>query len=116
MREVTINGKVYKIEYGFNAVCSLEDTTRQSLNDIVQQVSSGSLHSIRLMRAIFWAGLLAHNRGMTLERAGAILDQAGNEFSAVIAEVVGELIDSFVMRIVPAPDKADEAKNAEGTA
>ena len=114
MREVTINGKSYKIEYGFNAVCSLEDTTNQSLNDIVQQVSSGSLHSIRLMRAIFWAGLLAHNRGMTLGHAGAILDQAGNEFSAVIAEV--ELIDSFVMRIVPAPDKADEAKNAEGTA
>ena len=115
MREITINGKNYKIEYGFNAVCSLEDTVHQPLSDIVQQVSSGSLHSIKLMRAIFWAGLLAHNRGMTLERAGAILDQAGNEFAAVIAEVVGELIDSFVMRIVPA-DKADEAKNAEGTA
>ena len=116
MREVTINGKSYKIDYGFNAVCSLDDTTNQSLNDIVQQVSSGSLHSIRLMRAIFWAGLLAHNRGMTIGHAGVILDQAGNEFSAVIAEVVGELIDSFVMRIVPVQDKADEAKNAEGTA
>lgn len=117
MREVTINGKGYKIEYGFNSVCALEDTTRQSLSDIVQLVSSGSLHSMKLVRAIFWAGLLANYRGMTLERAGAILDQADKDFTAVVADVVGELVDSFVMRIVPAPDKEeDEAKNTEGTA
>lgn len=115
MREVTINGKKYKIEFGLNAVCSLEDTAKMPLSTIMGQVLRGVM-DMRLFRAIFWAGLLAHNRGMTLERAGAILDQADADYSAVVNEIVGELLDSFVMRIAPAPSEGQEIKNAEGTA
>ena len=68
-------------------------------------------------RAIFWAGLLANTRGVTLERAGAILDQADSEYSSVLGIVYGELLNSFIMRIAPPyNDEEDEAKNAEGTA
>lgn len=115
MREVTINGKKYEIEFGLNAVCSLEDTVKLTLSAIMEQVSRGVM-DMRLFRAIFWAGLLAHNRGMTLERAGAILDQADTDYSSVVGEIVGELLDSFVMRIAPAPSEGQETKNAEGTA
>lgn len=117
MREVTINGKSYKIEYGLNAVCSLEDVTHRTLDDIVDSLKKG-VADIRLARAIFWAGLLANTRSMTLERAGEILDQADGEYCAVLGAACGELIDSFIMRIGSSrdDDKADEAKNAEGTA
>lgn len=116
MREVTINGKNYKIEFGLNAVCSLEDVMHRPLDDIMDSLAEG-VADIRLARAIFWAGLLANNRGMTLERAGAILDQADGEYRAVLGSVYGELLDSFIMRIAPPhSDKDNEAKNAEGTA
>ncbi|OUO92568.1 GTA-gp10 family protein [Cloacibacillus sp. An23] len=116
MREVTINGKNYKIEFGLNAVCMLEDTMHQPLSAIMQQISNGVL-DLRLIRAIFWAVLLANNRGMTLERAGAILDQADGDYPAVYADIVGELTNSFVLRIIPlATQNGEDAKNAEGTA
>lgn len=115
MREITINGKNYKIEYGFNAVCSLEDTVHQPLSVVMQQILDGVV-DLRLMRAVFWAGLLAHNRGMTLERAGAILDQADGDYPAVYADIVGELTNSFVLRIMPPAAESKETKNAEGTA
>ena len=116
MREVTINGKSYKIEYGLNAVCSLEDVTHRTLDDIVDSLKKG-VADIRLARAIFWAGLLANTRSMTLERAGEILDQADSEYSSVLGTVYGELLNSFIMRIAPPyNDEEDEAKNAEGTA
>ena len=115
MREITINGKNYKIEFGFNAVCLLEDTVHQPLSAVMQQISNGVM-DLRLMRAIFWAGLLAHNRGMTLERAGAILDQVDGDFPAVYTDIVSELTNSFVLRIMPPAAENKETKNAEGTA
>lgn len=116
MREITINGKNYEIEFGLNAVCLLEDAVHRPLHDIMDSLVAGVV-DIRLARAVFWAGLLANNRGMTLERAGAILDQADKEYSVVLGTVYGELLDSFVMRIAPPEDdKGKKTKNAEGTA
>ncbi|OUO91825.1 GTA-gp10 family protein [Cloacibacillus sp. An23] len=115
MREITINGKNYKIEFGLNAVCLLEDTVHQPLSAVMQQISNGVL-DLRMTRAIFWAGLLANHRGMTLERAGAILDQADGDYPAVYADVIGELTNSFVLRIMPPAAEGEETKNAEGTA
>ena len=116
MRTITINGKNYTIEYGQNAVCALEDVVHMPLSEIIDTISKGGVN-MRLIRALFWAGLLSHNRGLSLERAGDILDQAGSNFKAVYSAVGEELIDSFVMQIIPVDEqpKEDDAKNIEGT-
>ena len=51
MREVTINGKNYKIEFGLNAVCALEDVMHRTLDDITDSISKG-ITDIRLARDI----------------------------------------------------------------
>lgn len=98
MREVNIGGVAYKVEYGFNAICALEDTLDKSVAEIGTAISQGKAGA-KLQRAVFWAGLLGYRRNITLEQAGSLIDDAGSDLQTVLGEVYMEFFESLIARI-----------------
>ena len=90
MREVKINGINYNLIYGFNAVCKLEQLLGKNLSEIAQELDKGSF-DVSLVRAIFWAGLVADNRNITVDKAGELLDIADNPME-ICKEAINELV------------------------
>ena len=109
MRTITVNGIEYKIEFGMNAVCALEDELNRSVSEIGASLIKGNAR-MATHRAILWAGLLASKRGITISVAGDILDAAGEDYLAVMNEVGEELAFSLTQRLAPAKASEPEKK------
>lgn len=76
-----VGGKTYTLQFNSNACAELEDLLARGIVSIVQEIMSWSTEperiSLKLFRALLWAGLRKHHRGMTVEMAGDLLDEAG---------------------------------------
>lgn len=92
-------GKAWTLVFDNNAWCALEAHLDRGILDIYQEIGSWSppmddkgeplpetpqqanvrAKRIRMgfCRALFWAGLTARHRGMTIERAGTLMTSAG---------------------------------------
>ncbi|WP_138423721.1 GTA-gp10 family protein [Maritimibacter alexandrii] len=66
-------GKTYTLQFTTNALVELEEATGKSVVDILESEQQ----SMKMLRAIFWAGLIEHHDTMTQKEAGAIIDAAG---------------------------------------
>lgn len=98
MREVVINGLKYKLEFGFNSICALEDKLGMGIGQIVSAPNFKS--SMANQRTVFWAALLTNHRNIDLLRAGELLDSAGGDYIGVITAASDELAESL-LRIFP---------------
>jgi len=64
---VTLNGREYPLRFSVNALCSLEEKTGVSLENL-----RGS--PMRCLRGLLWCGLMEDQTQLTLESAGELLD------------------------------------------
>ncbi len=74
---LTAGDKEYRVSYGVNALCELEEAFDKSVQKIVDQDLNGANVSMRAVRRVVWAGLIDQHPEITLKEAGAIADSAG---------------------------------------
>lgn len=94
-------GQTHTLRFTTNALVELE----QALGKPVSQIQENS--GIREIRAMVWAGL-SHERRITLQEAGDLVDEAGLQAAA---EAVGE-----AMRLAFGPQEGGDSKNAPAEA
>ena len=109
MRVIKIGDKEYRIHYGQNAICALEDELDESISGIYDRLQK---ENVRLsdFRAILWAGLLKEHRGLSTDDVGNMCDEAGINISALIPDCIDELNKSF-QRFIPKEDSEAKEKN-----
>ncbi|MGF7161287.1 hypothetical protein FHS85_002922 [Rhodoligotrophos appendicifer] len=98
-----VEGREYTLRFSTNALCELEAETGLNANKIVGQMQDPDGVSLRLLRAIIWAGLIDHHQGIKVADAGVIVDRIG------IAKA-GELIGKAFTAAFPAA--AEEAASS----
>lgn len=84
----------YTLKFSTNAICELEDRLDKGLNTIV-----ANMERLTTVRAMLWAGLQAKHNGVTLQKAGEIIDQCG---MAAATEAIGRALNAAF----PRPDEA----------
>ncbi len=67
--KLQIGETLYDLEYHVNSVCSLEELTGESIGEVMRKPEMSGL------RALFWCGLAAHNKTLTFDQAGELLEQ-----------------------------------------
>ncbi|NSX92651.1 GTA-gp10 family protein [Agrobacterium tumefaciens] len=68
----------YRISYGINSLCELEEAFGKSIQKIIDEdISDGKDIRMSSVRKIVWAGLIDQDSDMTLKDAGDIADLAG---------------------------------------
>lgn len=92
-------GKTYTLQYTTNAFCELEDETGMKVLDII----ANGEPSMKVIRAMVWAGLLEHHEGITIKQAGHVIDAAGG------MEVVMDKVNAAVAAGTIDDDDAPEA-------
>ena len=80
----------------FNALCRVEEVTGVSL-----LVGQPAFSSMRMMRALVWAGLLHQDPTLTLEFVGNLIQEADAE------EVLGAIMNAYDVAM-PEPDTSEE--------
>lgn len=68
--EIELGGKTRTLHYDANAICDLEERMGRGIGAIMSEDTAG----FYTIRALLWAGLKHEARGMTLERAGRMLN------------------------------------------
>lgn len=67
--KLKIGDTLYDIEYHVNSVCDLEELTGKGIGEVMKMpILSG-------FRALLWCGLIAHNKSLTFEQVGDLLEQ-----------------------------------------
>jgi len=79
----------YTLCFSANALCELEDATGQAVTQITEKFNSGGA-SMKLVRALVWAGLQDHHPDIDLKGAGRIITDAG---MAPTMEAVGRAFE-----------------------
>ena len=67
--KLEIGDTMFELEYTINAVCDLEELTGKNLGEAL---AMGGFASIR---ALLWCGLSEHMKGLTLAKAGTLLQE-----------------------------------------
>lgn len=68
--EFEVGGQVKRLRYDFNALADIEDKAGMSVNELFAPKNMG-FHAFRL---ILWSGLKWKDRGLTVERAGMVVN------------------------------------------
>lgn len=110
MREVKIGDKSYKIHYGQNSLCALEDRYGKSITEILQSYSKGL--SINDFRNLIWAGMLKFNRTLTPDTVGDLCDTENVNLTELFKQCFDELNASFARLI---PDTNAQEKTTDTT-
>lgn len=85
--EVSIehDGQTYVLVFDIEAMCQVEDLSKQTIGELVDGVMRGG---IRPLRFIFWAGLRRHHGSMSIEDVGAWMSAVGlSELMAKFTEL-----------------------------
>jgi hypothetical protein len=69
--KVEIGGEEKLLKYDFNATCDLEEMFNKGIAGILNEEQVG----FRLVRGFYWAGLKWKDKGLTLDRVGAMLNK-----------------------------------------
>lgn len=92
--------KTYRLNFGTNTACSVEETTNRSYVDIMADLR-GASPSIRLMRDVIRAALIAGDSthaDMSLEAVGAVIDDLGG-WAMVLVGLDSKLPEAEVARL-----------------
>lgn len=101
--EVPLPGTEYVLRYDVNALCEVEDATKDNILEVISKLQDGK-PSFKIIRLLLWAGLRSGTPGITVEEAGRIMQDAGIQNTA---EAIGE---AFTASFVP-PGADTPAKN-----
>lgn len=85
--EVEFNGEVKLMKFDFNAIADLEEYFGKGIAAIMDEERIG----FSTIRALYWAGLKWKERGLTIERAGAMIQkkmQEGTDFKELMEPIV----------------------------
>lgn len=78
----------FELEYTVNSVCDLEEITGKGLGDIL---ATAGLSSVR---ALLWCGLIENMKGLTMAKAGNLLQEYMKAHSMEeLVEVMGKAIE-----------------------
>lgn len=81
----------------FNALCRAEEVT--GVNFLMGEVT---FSSVRIMRALVWAGLLHEDPILTLEQVGDMIEEAGAD------KISGLIISAYVAAMPEVKDDGEE--------
>lgn len=109
MRQIKIGDKEYKIHYGQNAICALEDELDEGINEIFSRIEQGNV-KLKDFRAFLWAGMLKENRNFTPEDVGEICDNANVKIADLLPECINEFNECF-KRLIPEENSEEVEKN-----
>lgn len=70
-------GKAYILSYSTNALCALEAEVDMGITQVAGLIATPETMRLGMVRAVFWAGLLDHHAGMTVDDAGALMTELG---------------------------------------
>lgn len=72
------------LKFSTNAICQVEERLDKGLNTII-----ANMERVTTVRALLWAGLLAHRPDTSIGQAGEIIDRAG---MAPVTEALGKAL------------------------
>ena len=112
MRDIKIGKNVYKIHYGQNSICALEDELNESISDFYERINAGKI-KYKDIRALIWAGMLKENQELKPYEVCNLCDEAGISMTSILEPCIQEMNESF-SRIIPDQDndKNDTKKNS----
>jgi hypothetical protein len=67
---ITIDGKEWRLRYNHNAVADAEEYSRRGFASMMSEDHIG----FSTVRVLLWAGLRAQEPGLTIQRAGLLMD------------------------------------------
>lgn len=94
--EVTFGEETKLLRFDFNALADLEEHFGKGIRSIMQEENIG----FRTIRALYWAGLKWKERGLTIERAGQMIEsklEDGVSFKELMEPIVKALRASGLM-------------------
>lgn len=93
----------FELEYTVNSVCDLEEISGKGLGDIL---GTAGLSSVR---ALLWCGLIENMKGLTMGKAGNLLQEYLKTHSMEeLVEVMGKAIEGA--GFIQAQEKGKKAK------
>lgn len=102
--ELPANGRIYKLSFSINALCSLELAAGKSFGELIADLQNPRTLSVRLFRLALWAALQDSQPGTNEMEAGAIMTAAGGVLPAMekvaqaLALVTPEDLQQFAAR------------------
>lgn len=90
--EMRVGETAYKLLYNINTLCDIEEASGKSFPKFAAELSDPEKLSLRSVRIMLWAGLQAHQPGITIEDAGDIIATAGGILP--VFEKVSEALES----------------------
>lgn len=97
-RSFEVGGATYTLRFTVNALCELEDAVGSSVSELGAALADPTRARVKLMRALLWAGLRDRHPQLTIEDAGALLDDGG-------AQRIMPLVAEAFSLAFPAPEK-----------
>jgi hypothetical protein len=114
--EVEFNGEVKLLRFDFNAIADIEEYFGKGIASIMDEERVG----FSTVRALYWGGLKWKIKGLTIERAGAMIQSKMQEDGADFKELMQPIVkglkaSGFMGKKKDADDEAqdgeDEPKN-----
>lgn len=87
--ELVAGEETYTLHFGANAICEAETLLDMGINAINRRLQDKNDFRLSNWRALLWAALRDHHKGLSLDDASRIMDAAGYE---VAIQAVGEAI------------------------
>lgn len=86
--KLEISGTMFDLNYTVNSVCDLEEITGKGIGDIL------AVNGFSSVRALLWCGLIEGMPGLTIKKAGNILEEyvKGNSLEQ-LAKALGEAVE-----------------------
>ena len=76
MAEIEIDGKLRRITFSYNAVADAEKEADMGFASMMSEDRIG----FHVLRILLWAGMKAHDPGLTVQRTGMLIDSyLGND-------------------------------------
>jgi hypothetical protein len=100
----------YTLAFSVNALCSLEEATGQSVNEIGASMADQSRIKMTTIRLLLWGALLDHHEGVTIKQAGDIASEAGMQATG---EAIGK---AFALAFPEAKEDAGSRPRKAGKA
>lgn len=82
--EFEVAGQVKRMRFDFNAVSDLEDRFDMGIAEMMTERRVG----FRIIRGLYWAGLKWQDKGLTMERAGNIVQTMIKEEGATFQDLM----------------------------
>jgi len=110
---VEINGEDKPFKLDLNAVADLEEKLDKGIGAIMQEENVG----FRTIRAFYWAGLKWKDKGMTIQRAGTVVQKMLTEDSKDFKELMEPVREAlFASGLIKKSDleSEEDAEDDEG--